>query len=90
MATELAKFHNLKSTYTVLIPLALQFLGTNPIDEVRLQNVLCCIVGYFGDRLPGILMAVVQTTETYTLSHAVLVFVLQTLAQSWPPLRFIL
>jgi hypothetical protein len=91
MATGHTAFHSSNLIFTALIALALQFLGTQPLDRVavRLHHVLCCIAGKFFGGLPGMITSVVQTTETYALSHAGLVFVVQALAQFWPLLRFI-
>jgi hypothetical protein len=91
MATGHAAFHSSKLMFTALIALALQLLGTHPLDRVAvlLNHVLCCMAGEFFGGLPGMITSVIQTTETYALSHAGLVFVVQALAQSWPLLRFI-
>jgi hypothetical protein len=41
---------------------------------VRLHHVLCCIAGEFFGGLPGMIVSVVQTTESYAVGHAGLVF----------------
>lgn len=83
MATEQVNFRRFKLTSTVLIALLSQFLGTNPLDEVPalLHHVVYCIAEHFFGKLPGIILALVQTPETYTFTHAGLVSIVQVLAQ---------
>ena len=91
MATERANFHRFELTFTALIALLPQFLGTNPMKELAapLHHVLCSVAAYFFGKLPGIVFAVVQSAETCTLHHAGLVFVVQELARFWSLLRLV-